>query len=42
MLKIEEQEEGMPIRKNWYKHKDKNVYQYQISLFEINNYEEVA
>jgi hypothetical protein len=34
MLAIEKEEEGFPVRKRWYKHQDKEVYQYQLNLFE--------
>jgi len=41
MLEIEKQEEGMPVRKRWYKHKDKDIYQYQMNIMECNDFEEV-
>jgi hypothetical protein len=33
MLAIEQEESGFPVRKRWYKHQDKEVYQYQLDLF---------
>ena len=41
MQEIEQQEQGFPVRRRWFKHKETGAYQYQISLMEINNYEEV-
>ena len=41
MEQIEQEEKGMPVRKRWYKHKEKDIYQYQLDMLEINNFEEV-
>ena len=41
MIEIEKQEEGSPIRKRWYKHISKEIYQYQLSILETSNFQEV-
>jgi len=33
MNKIREEEKGQPIRKKWFKHKDKEIYKYQLDVF---------
>jgi hypothetical protein len=33
MEKIQQEENGFPIQKKWFKHKDKEIYQYQLDIF---------
>ncbi len=42
MLAIETAEANSPVRKQWYKHKTTGVYQYQMSILELSNFEQVG
>jgi hypothetical protein len=33
MEKIQQKEKEFPIKKKWFKHKDKEIYQYQLNVF---------
>lgn len=43
MEKLKEKEKGNPIKQKWFKHKDKEIYKYQLSVFggDFDIYKEV-
>jgi|TARA_R100000501_G_C2603926_1_gene100238 hypothetical protein len=42
MEKLKDKEKGFPVKQKWYKHKDKEVYKYQLSVLngDFDSYKE--
>jgi len=42
MLKEKEKEKGKPIKKKWFKHKEKEIYKNRLDIFkEFKDFEEI-